>query len=64
MKTEKEIRRRIAQINADDRYHYPPADVMINAPLALIQVDLKSEICALAWILGEKPPASRKGKRK
>ena len=56
--TDVEIRARIADIDADERYHYPPAQVQINAPLALIQVSMGSEARALAWALGEKPPKS------
>ena len=53
--TEEEIRKRLAEIDADDRYHYEAAEVEINAPLALIQVDMKAEAYALAWVLGIKP---------
>lgn len=64
--TEKQIRARIAEIDYDERYHYPPALVQVNAPLALIQVSMQATASALAWVLGEKPPPSgpKKGKRK
>lgn len=32
----------IAEIAKDERFRYKPADVSVNAPLALIQVDLKA----------------------
>jgi len=35
------------KILADARHHYPPADVFVNAPLALIQVAMKSRLQAL-----------------
>lgn len=66
-KTPGEIRARLAEIDADDRYHYPPALIQINAPLALIQVSMKSEANALAWVLGIDPPKAgprEKGKKK
>jgi hypothetical protein len=56
MKTEKEIRSKIAEIDSDERFHYPVANVVINAPLALIQTDLEAVVAALAWVLGENPP--------
>jgi hypothetical protein len=39
-------------IESDERYRYPPADVVINAPLALIQVLMKAQVNALKWVLG------------
>ena len=53
MRTEAEIRARIAEIEADDRFSYEPALVQVNAPLALVQVDLKANRAALLWVLGE-----------
>ena len=46
-----EIRAEIARIESDERYSYPPAQVQINAPLALIQVNMKSRVWALRWVL-------------
>ncbi len=66
MRTEAEIRARLAKIDADERYHYPPADTDVNAPLALVQVSMAATANALAWVLGIEPPRSgprRKGKR-
>lgn len=56
MRTEAEIRARLAEIDADERYHYPTATVFENAPLALIQMGMKAEAGALAWVLEEEPP--------
>jgi len=56
MKTEAEIREKLAVIDEDERYHYEPATITENAPLALIQCNLESQACALAWVLGIAPP--------
>jgi|SaaInlStandDraft_4_1057021.scaffolds.fasta_scaffold224283_1 hypothetical protein len=53
MKTREEIEKRVAELKADERLGYPPANVFTNAPLALIQVALKNEIMALTWVLKE-----------
>jgi hypothetical protein len=45
------IKARIAEIKADERYSYSPANVMVNAPLALIQVEQKSIVAAREWVL-------------
>ena len=45
------IKEEIAEIEADERYSYPPADVFINAPLALIQVELKARRNAFKTVL-------------
>jgi hypothetical protein len=47
---------RLASIVVDERYSYPPANVNINAPLALVQVCMKAEAGALSWVLGIEPP--------
>ena len=36
----------IAEIKADERWKYKPALVQVNAPLALIQVSMKSKVLA------------------
>lgn len=56
--TEEQIRERLTQIDADERYHYEPANVEVNSPLALEQVAMKSEAQALSWVLGIKCPKS------
>lgn len=53
MKTEMEIREKLKIISGDERLGYEPADVFVNAPLALSQVDLKAKRDALMWVLGE-----------
>ncbi len=52
MKSKPEIEAMIARIKADERYKYPPADPFVNAPLALIQVELKGQVAALRWAAG------------
>lgn len=45
------IRKRLREVESDERLRYPPARVDINAPLALVQVDLKAERRALRFAL-------------
>ena len=66
MRRPEEIRARIARIEADSRYQAPLALVAINAPLALVQIELKAEITALRWVLDikeEEIPAANSGYR-
>jgi hypothetical protein len=51
MKSEEQIRKELARIDADERIHYPPATIQINAPLALIQLGLETRRDALKWVL-------------
>lgn len=37
----------LKKIEGDQRFHYPPAQIQINAPLALIQIQLKARHDAL-----------------
>lgn len=48
---EKFIKDEIAEIEADERYHYATASVLINAPLALIQTEMKVKMNAYKSIL-------------
>jgi hypothetical protein len=52
MQTEKEIETRIAEIKADERLSYGTATVFVNAPLALIQLGLTTELHTLERVLG------------
>ena len=54
VRTEAEIRARIADISSDERMSYKPANVFVNAPLALIQVEGESVRSALEWVLGQR----------
>ena len=58
MKSRDAIQAEIARINADDRLAGPPATVFNNAPLALIQVELKARRDALQWALEDAPRAA------
>ena len=49
-KTREFIKDEIAKIEADERYHYKPALVEVNAPLALIQVEMGSRMQTLKEI--------------
>lgn len=57
MRSVQEIKQRIAEIEADSRYQSglkTPANIEINAPLALIQLAFEAEIKALRWVLNER----------
>jgi len=50
------IEKRIAKIEADDRYisgQENPATIEINAPLALIQLEMETQVATLKWVLKE-----------
>ena len=56
IKTVEEMQAEIARIEKDDRYlsglkH--PAEIAINAPLALVQLEMEIRIKTLRWVLGE-----------
>lgn len=63
MRTAKEIRARIAEIERDERYYRGKpnrraATVFENAPLALMQTGWESQVDILQWVLqdaGEQP---------
>lgn len=51
MQTEKEILKRIKEIKSDERLSYESADIFSNAPLALIQLSMKTELHTLEKVL-------------
>ena len=51
MKEIEEIRAEIERLEEDERYQQKPALVEINAPLALIQVEIESRIRTLKWVI-------------
>lgn len=55
MKTERQIRAKLAKIEQDERLHYVPALIQADAALALIQVYLRTISDQLRWVLGEPP---------
>ena len=65
MKTKDELLAKLKEVESDDRLvKYQPANVQINAPLALIQVDLEAKASTLRWALGMPPvqyPLKKKG---
>jgi hypothetical protein len=54
MKTKEEIQEKLDEVNADERLGYAPAQVHINAPLALIQLSLETQRDILEWVLDKK----------
>ena len=48
---EKFIKEEIAGIKNDKRYHYATASVLANAPLALIQTQMKAKVNAYERVL-------------
>ncbi len=48
---EKFVENKMAEIEADERYHYEPANVFSNAPLALIQMQMDGLMCAYKSVL-------------
>jgi hypothetical protein len=53
MRTEEEIKEKIQRILSDERLSYPTAVVFSNAPLALIQHAMVTELHTLQWVIGE-----------
>ena len=45
------IRERLDEIESDERLGYEKAPVQINAPLAMIQTELKAKQNVLRWVL-------------
>lgn len=51
MRSEKEIKEMLEKLQKDEKLSYPTANVFENAPLAMIQLTLKTQIGLLKWIL-------------
>ena len=62
MKTEDEIRKQLAEIESDERLHYPPATINENVVLAFIQTELETEVKVLKWVLNDKVEKGKKVK--
>ena len=56
MKTEAEIQKRIDELLADERLHYPTATLDENGVLALIQLSGETELKSLCWVIGKPMP--------
>jgi len=52
MKTEKELLKRLDEINSDDILQRPCETTETNAPVALMQLALEVERTVLQWVLG------------
>lgn len=55
MKSQTEIQDKLKKILADERLSYPSANIQINAPLALIQLELETKRDTLRWVLADTP---------
>ncbi len=53
MKTKEQIEEKIKEIESDERLSYPLATIEINAPLALIQLEMETKLKMLKWVLYE-----------
>ena len=53
MKTENEIRRKLAEINNRECLQTPTATIVENSPLALIQLEAEAMVIILEWALGK-----------
>lgn len=66
-KTDEQILERIAFLKMDERLTYPLATVGANAPLALTQLSLETELHTLERVMGlplSKIPLPKKKKKK
>lgn len=52
MKNADAITAKLAELKSDMRLTYPPANIQINAPLALCQIEAETKIRTLEWVLG------------
>lgn len=51
MRSREEILDEIAKIENDPRYSYPDANIMVNAYLAIAQVEMRTILKWLRWVL-------------
>ncbi len=51
MKTPQEVLNELRSVCSDERLSYKPANVFVNAPLALVQTELESRRRTLQWVL-------------
>jgi hypothetical protein len=51
MRSEKEIKDKIKELESDERLNYVCATIFENAPLALVQLELETKISTLYWVL-------------
>lgn len=55
MKKPEVIQAKLDEIKKDERLTYPSANIQINAPLALIQLEAETRIRTLEWVLEVTP---------
>jgi len=53
VRTIEEVKAKLQELKNDDRLKSPSATVFVNAPLALIQLELETKILTLKWVLNE-----------
>lgn len=53
MSLKQKVKTRLKEIEEDNRYQRDDVAVQINAPLAMVQVDLKARHSILKWVLDE-----------
>ncbi len=51
MKSRESVAAKLASLEADERFKDKPALVDVNAPLALIQCEIRGKVEALKWVL-------------
>ncbi len=49
------IKAKIQELKGDSRMRLKPANVYINAPLALIQTEIEGQLAVLNWVLKQLP---------
>ncbi len=54
MLTLEQIQAKLAELKADPRHAAKPANVFVNAPLALIQCQIQGQVQSLEWVLGQR----------
>lgn len=52
METIQAITDKLLELKGDKRLYYKTADIFTNAPLALIQLSMETQINTLEWVLG------------
>lgn len=54
MKGKNQVIRKLIEVLKDERFWYETATISVNAPLALVQLDLGTRAEVLSWVLGIK----------
>ena len=56
MRTMEVMLAKLRDVEDDERLYYPTATIDVDAPLALIQLQLKTQQTTLRWALGDDAP--------